>query len=280
MQWFETDAFTVETPLPGTLVARAGPRGVALVDVYSDGRTTGGWGLESVKHPPFMQSYLSNVFWARPRIRAFELRGSPFAIVMRSVNVVAVDIDRHLTDGGADGFVGALKLELPATLAETSRSGDGRHLYYTTDEPWDPQRGYGELDDVIGLAPGVDVRTVGCVYRYEPQRWNHREMAPLPQSLGLAIATRKERRQARTAALAAAASGADEVEIAIMFDQLIQDLNQPIKSGSRNNTLFAIGKQMKDSGMEDWESHVQKRAQEVGLDSSEISKLLGNIEKY
>ena len=63
---------------------------------------------------------------------------------------------------------------LPPTLAETSKSGDGYHLFYLVDEEWDDEKGYGLLGDRIGIEQGVDIRATGCVYHHPQQRWNDR----------------------------------------------------------------------------------------------------------
>src|SRR5690606_36286022 len=185
MEWYEDfGVFIDPKPLPPSVHQFEGPHGVALVDVYGEGKTTKGWGLSnSDGSPGFIEQYAKKAFWSKPRVLDAVKRDKPFAIVMRSVNLVALDIDRHMDDGGADGFIAAAKLELPPTLAQTSKSGAGRHLFYSTEEDWDPAKGFGAYDDAIGIVPGVDVRATGCIYRHAQQRWNHEPIAPLPDSV-------------------------------------------------------------------------------------------------
>ena len=54
----------------------------------------------------------------------------------------------------------------------------------------------------------------------------------------------------------------------------------PIPAGKRNNTLFAIGAEMKIAGIIGWQEQVYNRAVEVGLSDDEAEKLVNNIEKY
>lgn len=287
MAWYEDpEQYVWDSHLPIEFKDNAGPHGVALVDVYAEGRTTPGWGLlptmkkSGDMDPGFMANYAKRKFWDRPRLIDFDKRKQPFAIVMRSVNIICVDIDRHLGDGGADGFKAAAKLDLPETLAETSKSGEGRHLFYRTDELWDDIVGFGKYDDVIGLAPGVDIRAVGCVYHHQAQRWSHTNLAPLPDELRQMLEVRRIQRQNKQDMLTAAAVDTDSEEALIMWDSLQTELDKPIAPGKRNNTLFALGQQMKTAGFPDWEAAIEKRAGEVGLDPTETDKLIANISRY
>ena len=72
----------------------------------------------------------------------------------------------------------------------------------------------------------------------------------------------------------------DPEEILIMQYELLEELKKPIKSGLRNNTLFAIGSKLKQAQVPDWEKHVEQRGVEVGLDDEEIDRLLANINRY
>lgn len=286
MEWYEDPAqFDAPDVLPRCLRdprgAYAGPKGLALVDVYSEGRTTSGWGLTSKTGPGFMENYLKGKFWAKPRILEAERKGAPFAFVMRSTRLVAIDIDRHIDDGGADGFIAAAKLKLPPTLAQTSRSGAGRHLMYSVDDSWDDVVGFGLYDDVIGLVPGVDVRATGCIYRYDTQRWNHEDIAPLPDNVRELLENRRQQKLAQRAAFAAAAAAPPDAEEAlIMHDALKRELDKPMQPGKRNTSLFAIGSKMKEAGYPNWEAAVQQRAEDVGLSQDEALKIVSNIGKY
>lgn len=292
MTWYQSDSFTDPGALPGPLTdddTLHGPTGPALVSVFAEGRTTSGWGLaptpargDSPARPGFMEDYAAHRFRGRARLVKFERHGDPFALVVRASNLLVVDIDQHMDDGGADGYLGVLTLpgELPPTVAETSKSGGGRHLFYRTPDTWEPTAGFGMFDDVIGLAPGVDVRAVGCVYHYPTQRWNDRPLADAPFWLLGMLDRKKATKVARKTAIATAAADPDDVEALIMFDTLVQELNKDIKAGKRNNTLFAIGSQMKVAAMPDWEQEIERRGTEIGLDLTEIEKIISNIERY
>jgi ribosomal protein S10 len=66
----------------------------------------------------------------------------------------------------------------------------------------------------------------------------------------------------------------------MLQDELITQLRGPIPSGRRNNTLFAIGSQLKLAEVEAWEDMVHGRAIEVGLSAQEADKLVANIRTY
>ena len=288
MTWYEDqDQYVIDSALPRAFIGdlnqdRFGPMGIALVAVYDGGLTSPGWGTRARDDKPvFMQNYLGKKFLPGPRVSAFRNRQKPFAIVMRSANVICLDIDQH--EGAADGFAGVLTLgDLPPTLAETSKSGSGRHLFYRTHDRWDAkEKGFGAYDDAIGIAPGVDLRAVGCVYHYPTQRWNDLPLADIPYDLEVMLETRRVRRLSRDAALAAAAAGdLDDEETLIMHDALLQELAKPIPAGQRNNSLFAIGSKLKAAGVPDWDQHISKRADELGLDWNESGKIIRNIDAY
>jgi len=281
MSWFENpEQFTDKTAIAPEIYDYAGPRGVALLDVYSQGRTTGGWGMVPGNSGTFMPNYEARKFDPRRRLIAFDAKDQPFAIVMRSLALVMVDIDRHLDDGGADGFESAKELNLPVTLAETSKSGEGRHLFYSAPGGWSPTEGYAPWEDAIGIVPGVDVRVVGCCYHYPTQRWNNELIAPLPQSVIDLLEARKTRKTTQLNMLAATAAAPDTEEALIMQDALLQELAKPIPAGKRNTSLFAIGVKLKLADVPKWDEKVLDRANEIGLDISEAEKIVGNIERY
>ena len=66
----------------------------------------------------------------------------------------------------------------------------------------------------------------------------------------------------------------------MMHDEILDRLKKPIKSGKRNNTLFAIGAEMAQAGVPDWETLLADRAVAVGLPPEEIEKLVKNINQY
>jgi hypothetical protein len=275
--WWRTDNYALEVPLPLPFHNRAGPKGLALVRAFDDGRTTGGWGTDpSAAAGTFMENYNKAAFASRRALHGYEKNGWPFAIVMRSVNLVCVDID-----GKNGGLIHAKKLgALPPTLAETSKSGDGYHLFYTLDEDWDPDLGFGELHDRIGVEQGVDIRATGCVYHYPQQRWNNRTPVPMPKYLRDMLMTKQQDRVHRAVFVSKVVQSGDETEILMMQDALLDDLAKPIAAGKRNNTLFAIGQQMKTAQIPNWEQLLQDRATEVGLDADEVEKLVTNVARY
>ena len=66
-----------------------------------------------------------------------------------------------------------------------------------------------------------------------------------------------------------------------MMQSTIQSrLTAPIAPGKRNNTLFAIGAEMKVAGILGWQEQVLDRAIQLGLDQDEAEKLVNNVERY
>lgn len=273
--WWMTDQYDDETRLPPIFDAHAGPKGVALVQAFEDGRSTSGWGLDpSSKGGVFGDNYRALKFASRRVLKQTE--NGAFAIVMRSVQMLAVDID-----GKNGGLIHAKKLgAMPPTLAEVSKSGDGYHLFYLLPDTWDEVEGFGSVHDRIGIEQGVDIRATGCVFHYPQQRWNKRIPVQIPKYLLDMLQTKQQERAHKAAAIRSVASSGDEVEILLMHDSLISSLAAPIPAGKRNNTLFAIGQQMKTAGVEDWEGKILARADEVGLGQDESQKLVDNIGRY
>ena len=265
--WMETDLYVVPVRFPSQLLPEAGPRGSAYVPVWSDGSTASGW---SEKH--FMSHYTADRF--SPAKLALNV---PVALVMRSVRAICIDID-----GKNDGFKNIGKLGmLPPTLAETSKGGNGLHLFYRTEQDiWDPKLGYAQFRDRISIVPGVDIRATGCVYRYAHQRWNHRQLADAPTFLQQKLLEDQNRADHQISAIIKILDSQDETEVLMMKDQLLEDLKKDIPPGRRNNTLFAIGNQLRLVGVSNWADLIEQRAQQVKLDRRETSKLIANIEKY
>lgn len=275
--WWLTDVYQGEEAVPIALHDVAGPQGVALVRVTGDGKTTKGWGLQGKDGAPgFMTLYKQEAFNARRVLYGYNLDKWAFAFVMRSLNIIVIDIDGK--NGGLEHANELLGNAAP-TLAEVSKSGNGYHLFYSTSEPWEELTGFGAFTDVIGVVQGVDIRATGCVYHYRQQRWNDRKIAPLPQHIHDRLKHKAQQRAASTAA-AKAITTLDPLERLMAHQQLIEELNKPIAGGKRNNTLFAIGSKMKEAGVEDWETLVGDRATQVGLDSAEADKLVTNIGNY
>lgn len=276
--WWMTDEYFSVTPIPAEFEQHAGPHGIALVKAWQDGRTSRGWGLKPTeKSPGFMKSYESNTFRSDIVTFGYESGRWSFAFVMRSLRMVCIDID-----GKNGGLVEARKLGmLPYTLAETSKSGDGFHLFYlTSDDQWDSETGFAMFNDRIALEQGVDLRSVGCVYHYKQQRWNNRALAELPQHLKDRLNRDKQRSSGTTDEIIKILDAGDPTEVAMMHDTMITDLNKQIPAGRRNTTLFAIGSQMMQAQIPGWPRLVHDRALALGLDIEEADKLLHNIKKY
>lgn len=276
LSWWRTDNYWMQDAVPIDLVTEAGPKGVALVRAWPDGRTDPGWGLAGGNGEGFGPRYNRGEFNAKRILYGYERDKWAFAFIMRSLKVLCVDID-----GKNGGFEHAGKLGLlPPTLAETSKSGNGYHLFYLHDEPWLGDAGFGEISDRIGVEQGVDVRAVGCVYHYPSQRWNDKRLAPAPKQLIELLKHRDQKVQASNQRIASVLASGDPLEVLLMNDEFERDLAKPIPAGKRNNTLFAIGSKMATAGISGWETKVGDRAQQVGLPDEEITKLIANITRY
>lgn len=277
--WWMRDDYVEADPVPAAFTSLAGPRGLALVRAWPDGRTDQGWGLKGPPNEPtvgFMPRYNRGEFDPRRVLFGYNKGRWEFAFVMRSVRLVCIDID-----GKNGGLEEAKKLGLlPLTLAEISKSGNGYHLFYTVADDWSPELGYARLNDRIGIEQGVDIRGTGCVYHHPQQRWNTRMPTRLPKHLLEILQQRQLQQSATSSRITKVLEGGDDMEILLMHDQLKQDLAQPMPPGKRNNTLFAIATQMQEAQVEDWDALVHARAIDVGLDATEIDKLISNVVKY
>jgi hypothetical protein len=275
-----TDQYEDGTPVPEKIHRSGGPEGVALVRAWKDGRTDPGWGLrkpDEGETSGFMWKYEAGTFRPDPIVFGFQQRRWNFALVMRSLQLVCIDID-----GKNGGLTHAGKLGmLPYTLAETSKSGDGYHLYYLTSEDvWDAEKGYALFADRIALEQGVDLRATGCVYHHPQQKWNTRQITELPDHLKKRLTDHSQRAAAQTTAIIKLLDAGDDTEVLLMQDTLIEDLKKPIPAGRRNTTLFAIGQQMKLAQVPGWEKLVFDRATDLGLDTVEANKLVSNVTRY
>jgi hypothetical protein len=272
MPWWETDTFADDIAIPDPMHQMAGPNGLAVVKVFDDGRTSKGWSQKE-----FMQNYLKHKFNMQIALVGWITGRWNFAFLMRSLKMVCIDIDGK--NGGFDN-IGKLGM-LPPTLAETSKSGDGFHLFYATPwDVWDDDLGFAMFKDRIGAVQGVDVRSVGCVYHYPGQKWNTRPVADLPNYL-------KQRWEADQAAgdkqvqeIIALLDAGDDAELMVAQDSLLKDLDKPIPAGRRNNTLYAIGVKMMVLNIPHWDGLLYQRGLKVGLDQQEMGKLIDNIKKY
>lgn len=247
-----------------------GPEGAALVRLWDSGQTSRNWGEKE-----FMASYLKKEFNSRKILFGYERGAWAYAWVMRSANLVCIDID-----GKNGGIENASKLGwLPPTRAEISKSGNGFHLFYRTIDDWHLQEGFASYRDHIGLFPGIDIRGTGCVYHYPQQRWNRTDLEILPTHLAETLRAKAINKRLSTENILKRLE-LDPDEVAIMQDEILAELAQTIPIGRRNNTLFAIGSKMCLAAIENWEDLIQKRAEEVALNAQEIEKLLRNIKVY
>ena len=269
--WQNPEEYTIDTPVASEFYDYAGPKGIALVRAFDNGTTDTGWGADT-----FMGKYMKGAFSERRALIGYEKGFNHFAIVMRSVRLVCIDIDGK--NGGID-HAAELLGNVPYTLAETSRSGNGFHLYFSYPDTWDQKAGYADLRDAIGVVQGVDVRATGCVYHYATQRWNGRPVVPLPEWIAARLKKRQHSREATISQVVSIAKlGGDEALMQIQ--ELLDDLAKDVPTGRRNNTLFAIGSKLMLAGYEKWEEVVSNRASELNLGFKEIEKLIANISKY
>lgn len=275
--WWLTDTYTGEHAVPDVFEEASGPQGLGLVKAWPSGLTDPGWGLiGSNGRDGFIPRYYRGEFNARRVVHGYNRDKWAFAFIMRSLRMVCIDID-----GKNGGFDGARHLGmLPPTLSETSKSGNGYHLFYLYEENWVTDRGYGELGDRIGIEQGVDVRATGCVYHHKQQRWNDREPVALPVHLKELLLHREQQIHAQTARIISVLASNDPMEVLMMQDTMLDDLAKPIPAGKRNQTLFAIGSQMEAAQVPDWEDKIRERADQIGLPADEGDKIVANIKRY
>lgn len=276
--WWMKDEYVVDDGVPPQFDHDwCGPRGLALVRAWPDGRTDQGWGLQGKEgQDGFILRYARGEFNERRVLYGYNRGKWAFAYIMRSIRLVCIDID-----GKNGGLEHAKRLgAMPTTMAETSKSGNGYHLFYLVDEPWTDDKGFGLLNDRIGIEQGVDIRATGCVYHHDSQRWNKRAPALLPDHLIELLKQRDQRAAATSTRIAKILDSQDDLEVLMLHDEIERDLAKPIPQGKRNVTLFALGTQMHQAEVTNWEEKLQKRAAEVGLDDAEIDKIIGNIKLY
>ena len=276
--WWETDSYTVDEVIPVQIQDPKywGPQGPALVKVFGNGSTQPGWGRPGKNgEPGFMFNYTETFFAEARALYGYNKGEHPVALVTRSARIMCVDIDGK--NGGLDHVtkLGAL----PLTLAEKSKSGNGYHLFYETDEEWDEEEGFALIPDALGIVQGVDIRGTGCVYHHSSQRWNTRPIAPLPEWLRDRLLEKKKRREA-SQALLSKISTLDPMEALMLQDELKDELAKPIKAGTRNSTLFAIGSKLAAANTPGWQDLIRARAIQLKLSETEAEKIIENIGSY
>ena len=277
--WWETDTYE-DSSLLGPLAQSDvwGPKGPALVRAYLNGSTQPGWGRVAEDGSlSFIPRYLRGEFSYRAVEYAFKKRQSAAAIVTRSGRIVCVDID-----GKNGGLSTVTQLgALPYTTAETSKSGNGYHLFYSVPEDsWSAEGGFEMIPDQIGIVKGVDIRGIGCVYHYPTQRWNDRPLTDAPPWLIDRLTKRKKQRELTQSIIIDTLDTLDPEEILIMQDELLEELNKTIPAGNRNNTLFAIGSKLMLAQIDGWDDLIRHRAKELNLDFDETERIVRNIGRY
>lgn len=265
-QWFEDKKqYTDDSPL-GPLKEFSPD----LIRVYPGiEKVQPGWGRKT-----YMDNRNKNAFSRRRALRFYENTSQPFAVVMRSIPVICVDID-----GKNGGIETANTLQLPRTAAEISKSGNGYHLFYELLDQWDEKYGYQSMGDVNGLVPGIDIRGTGIVYHYPGQLWNQTTITPLPKSL-FELVDRRSKLKYESRVTRSGASALDEDDLAILHDKLKTRLERTIPQGMRNNRLFEVGAKMYAAFYPNWQLELYDRGLEVGLDEKEIGGIIESIEKY
>lgn len=268
MSWFEhPQQYDINDPLPAAL-DKYGELGLA--NLYPSGKTTPGWGGKR-----FVENYNKGLFLRERALTRLRKYDYPIGLIMRSVPLICVDID-----GKNGGIKMAGSLNLPPTLAEKSRSGNGYHLFYEVPgSEWKPDRGHDALPDIIGLIPGVDIKGTGLVYHYPHQMWNGYDVEVLPPALhGLLNDARQVRQQVRM--MRSASSLLSEEEKLIVHDEILTDLAKPIYAGRRNQTLYAIGARLFNSGYKYWDIALFDRGVELGMEPDELNQIVSNVEAY
>lgn len=264
--WYQdNDQYTL-TGLPiAELNKFAGPNEIALVKVWGE-KTQPGWGFER-----FMRNYTRN-FFGEHKIED----GEPFAIVMRSLRLLVIDID-----GKNDGYKEAAKLDLPVTLAETSKSGNGHHLFYSYPDEWHELEGYGQQPDRVGMWPGIDVKSTGVVYHHPHQCFNHEGIVALPDSVWDKLVQRNER-DAQLRVTPEQAKEMTDEDLKFKRDVLLIELSK-MRTDGRDTSLWRIGASLLNLGVD--ETYMAEKILAAGLkwgvDEDIINgKIIPNIINY
>lgn len=263
--WYLEPVQYADEGIIAALEDHAGPNGLAVVKVYGE-KTQPGWGTDK-----FMRNYVRN-FFAPEKI----MDGQPYALVMRSLRLLAVDID-----GKNNGYKEAAKLNLPPTLAEVSKSGNGHHLFYSYPDQWDERMGYASQPDRIGMWPGIDIKSTGVVYHHPHQLWNTEPIDVLPDD----VWERLQQRNARDSQLRVTSSQAAEMsdeDLKFKRDILLIELSRPRKDG-RDSSLWRIGASLLNLGVD--EVYMAEKILTAGLkwgvpEDTITEKIIPNIISY
>ncbi len=264
MPWYQDDEYE-QVEADAEIARHAGPNGPAVVAVYGE-KTQPGWGTER-----FMRNYVRN-FFDPDKIQPDQ----PFAFVMRSLRLLVVDID-----GKNDGYKEAAKLNLPPTLAETSKSGNGHHLFYGYPDIWDDQYGYAGQPDRIGMWDGIDIKSTGVVYHHPHQLWNAEPITALPDDTWQLLQQRNLRDAQLRVTPSQAAEMTDE-DLKFKRDLLLIQLSQPRKHG-RDSSLWRIGASLLNLGVD--EAYMAEKIMAAGQrwgvpDEILVNKIIPNIKSY
>lgn len=267
--WYEDNEQYVRPSIQGVhveLEQHAGPNGIAAVKVYGE-KTQPGWG-----HERFMRNYVRN-FFDIDKITD----GDPYALVMRSLRLLVVDID-----GKNDGYKEASKLDLPPTLAETSKSGNGHHLFYSYPDEWhEVCCGYAGQPDRIGMWPGIDIKSSGVVYHHPHQLWNNELIRPLSDDVWAQLQKRNVR-DSQLRITPSMAKDMNDEDLKFKRDVLLIELSQPRKDG-RDTSLWRIGASLLNLGVD--ETYMAEKILAAGLkwgvpEDTITNKIIPNIISY
>lgn len=265
-KWYEDISQYTESATPwAELEEHSGPNGTAVVNVYGE-KTQPGWGIQT-----FAKNY-SREFFKSGHIKD----GEPFAFVMRSLRLLCVDID-----GKNNGYKAAAKLNLPRTLAETSKSGNGCHLFYQYEDYWNDAEGFATQPDRIGMWPGIDIKSTGVVYHHTHQLWNQELIAPVTDEVQEMLT----RRNARDAVLRVTPKQANEMtdeDLKFKRDMLLIELSKHRTDG-RDTSLWRIGASLLNLGVD--EEYMAEKILAAGLkwgvDKATLTtKIIPNILSY
>lgn len=263
--WYDNETqFYALTPW-WQLTAEAGPMGTAVVRIY-DEKTQPGWG-----RPRFMGNYMRG-FFSSGKIP----EGKPYALVMRSLRLLCVDID-----GKNDGYKKAAELNLPPTLAETSKSDNGHHLFYRYPDVWDDTDGFAGQPDRIGMWPGIDIKATGVVYHHLHQRWNNEAIVDLPADT-LDLLVKRNQRDALLRVTPTQARDMDDEDLKFKRDMLLIELSKHRTDG-RDTSLWRIGASLLNLGVD--EVYMSEKILAAGLkwgvpEETITGKIIPNIISY